>query len=68
MTNVTETEEMNLPALSVAVLTLSLPFSCLIINLTILLKLLFKPHLWSLVNLFLSILIGIRHTAIYDNQ
>ena len=37
---------------------LFLAFLCVLINSTILFKLLLKPKLWTLVNLFLSLLLG----------
>ena len=52
------------PHLSVPILFLVLAGLCLT-NATILLKLLLKPKLWSLVNLGLSVLLGIYH---YPNQ
>ena len=37
---------------------LFMAFLCVLINLTIVLKLIFKPKLWSFVNLFLTLLLG----------
>ena len=48
------------PAFALNAMTLILPISCNVINCTILLKLIVKPHLWSLVNLFLSLLLGTK--------
>ena len=53
--------EYSRPAFAFAALTLLLPLSCIIINCSILLRVIVKPHLWSLVNLFLSLLLGIIH-------
>ena len=46
------------PHLSVPLLFLVLAGLCLLTNATILLKLILKPKLWSLVNLGLSVLLG----------
>ena len=48
---------------AVSLMAMTAAILCVMINLTILIKLLFKPGLWSFVNLFLSILLG--QTNIY---
>ena len=46
------------PNIFLPIFFLFLAFVCVLTNSTILLKLLFKPKLWTLVNLFLSLLLG----------
>ena len=46
------------PHMTVSLVSLTAAILCVLINLTILIKLLFKPGLWSFVNLFLSLLLG----------
>ena len=46
------------PNIFLPILFLFFAFLCVIINSTILFKLIFKPKLWTLVNLFLSLLLG----------